>query len=60
MRGQLILLSRQGRVFTMETLTVEQILVQPMFDEVKINLRSFVDQRPLEAAEVISGELPIM
>lgn len=59
MRGQLILLSRQGRVFTMETLTVEQILVQPMFDEVKINLRSFVDQRPLEAGEAIA-ELPIL
>lgn len=59
-RGQLVLLSQQGRVFTMEALTVEQMLVQPMFDEVKINLRSFVDKRPLESTELSQRDLPIL
>lgn len=43
----------------MEALTVEQILVQPTFDEIRINLRSFVDNRPLSDEELTPGELPI-
>lgn len=58
-RGQLILLSRQGRVFTMEALTLEQVIVQPVFDELKINLKSFTDGRPLEKSEFMAREMPI-
>lgn len=43
----------------METLTVEQILVQPTFDEIRVNLRSFVDNTQLKLEELFSRELPI-
>lgn len=55
----MILLSRQGRVFTMEALTLEQVIVQPVFDELKINLKSFTDGRPLEKSEFMAREMPI-
>ena len=31
----------------MEVLNLEQLLIQPVFDELKINFRTFVDASPL-------------
>lgn len=43
----------------MEALNLEQILVQPIFDELKINLRSFAEAKVLEESEIVGSHLQI-
>jgi len=53
------MLSQQGRVFTMEAMTLEQILIQPVFDEIEINFKSSVDNTPLDLADLANWNIPI-
>jgi hypothetical protein len=40
LRGQLILITEKGRIFSMETSTVDTILLHPHFEEIKLPFTS--------------------